>query len=153
MGVLPLHRRFSQELIGQAGGVAQQILHGGGLRHIHQRHLPVALHRHFLAGVFGHEAADRVAEQQQPALHQHHHRHRHQRLGHRVNPKDGVARHRHARRRILLTQALEQGNLAPSGDQRHRAGQALAVDLGLQHIQQALGALRTQANLGRGSQR
>ena len=67
--VLALHRRVAQEFIGQPCGVAQQVLHRGGLRGGDQ----AARGMHLLVRKFRQVLADRVAQQQLPALHQHHH--------------------------------------------------------------------------------
>jgi hypothetical protein len=129
--------------------VPQQILHRGGSVHWLQAELSALLHRHLLRREFRQVFRDRIIQQQPALLHQHHRGHRDNRLGHRVDAEDRIARHRRARGRVLAAQVLEQRHLAAPRHQGHGARQALPVDLDLQDVEQPLGAQGTQADVGR----
>ena len=148
--VLTLHLGDAKKLIGQAGRMAQQVLHRGWPDDTLKLNPALTLYRNFLPCVFGQKLFHRIAQQKFALLHQHHHRDRHHRFGHGVDAKNGVACHHTTGCRVLLAKAFEQGHLAAADYQRDRTRQTPAVNVGLQHRQHVLQAVRTQTDLRRG---
>ena len=122
-----VHRGVAAELIGQAGGVAHQVLHGDRPLRGLGLHGAVAEHCHLRGSEFREVLADWIAQQQAPFLPQHHHRHRHQGLGHRVDAEDRVGLHRRAAVRVAHAKRLVECHLAVPGNQRHGTGNVAAV--------------------------
>ena len=133
-----LHQAVAGVIVGDARGVAQQVLY---------RHLPlerdevelaVVLDADLLVGKFRDEFRDGIAEQEMAVLDQHHDADRDDRLGHREDPEDRVVRHRRAGRRALPAERLEPADLAAPRHQHGRTGQGALVDLALERIRHAL---------------
>ena len=73
--------------------------------------------------------ADRVRQANAALFDEHHRRDGCERLRHRVEAKDGVLRHRSARRGVELSNGLEVRDLSLPDDHRDCAGEALRLDL------------------------
>ena len=130
--------------VAQAGGVAQQVVHGGLARGGGGGARGRVVH--LLRGKGGQVAGHRVRQQQAALFHQHHRHQRGDGLGHRVDAKHRVRRHggrcRFGGGRALVAHGLVQHGLAPVVHQGHGAGQQALVHMGLQHGAQAGEGLR-----------
>ena len=133
-----LHQPVAGVVVGDARGVAQQVLN----RHLplqrHEVELAVVLDADLLVGEFRNEFRDGVAEQEMAVLDQHHDADRDDRLGHREDAEDRVVRHRRARRRALPAERFEPADLAAPRHHHGRARQRPLVDLALERIRHAL---------------
>ena len=131
--------------------MAQQILDGGLFvgRHQFEAHAVVqrvmrsnAHHGAFERGqVLGH----RVGELHLAVFHQHHQSGRDQRLGHGVNAKHRIELHGCIAAVVELAKRLGIDQLAFTRHHRHRTGQALLLNLGLQGLGEFLQALGRHA--------
>jgi len=90
---------------------------------------------------------DRVAEDEPALLDEHHGGDRGERLGHRVQAKDRVLRHRRAGPRIALAEALEVRDLALARDEDDRTRVPTARNLGLQHLGDTRQPLRGESDV------
>ena len=116
-----IHVRGRHKIVGQAAHVGEQVLHGHGT--IDGASLEVGIdprNVHPLLRPLGNPAMDGIAELKDPALVKHHERHGSDRLGHGVDPEDGVFRHGRAGSQIPLPLGLQVGQLAPAPDRRQR---------------------------------
>jgi hypothetical protein len=88
--VVLLHEAIAGVVVGQARGVAQQVLH----RHLalrgHKLELAVVLDADLGLGKLRNELGDGVSEQEVTVLQQHHDANRDDRLGHGEDAEDGV---------------------------------------------------------------
>ena len=90
---------------------------------------------------------DGIAEDDATFLDEHHGGDRHERLGHRVDAEDRVLPERRAASRIARADRVEIGDFSLAGDQRHRAGQLLLLDLAAQRLLDAGQAQGGEADL------
>jgi len=134
LGVHALHHPHAGDLVGDAGGVAQQVLDGDRPHRQRELHRAVALDADLLAGEFGNELGKRIVEQQFAVFHQHHDAERDQRLGHREDAEDAVLGHRRVGGRVLPALRLEPADLATPRHHRHHAGRRALVDLALEGV-------------------
>ena len=74
---------------------------------------------------------DRVVEMAGPLLEQHHQRRRGDRLGHRIDPDQGVAGPREAALDVALPGPAAPGHAAPAGDEGEGAGELAGIDIAL----------------------
>ncbi|MGD0635636.1 MAG: hypothetical protein ABSA13_15410 [Beijerinckiaceae bacterium] len=81
---IEIPHRAAIGLIGQAGGMAQQILDCGLIRRLRQNAIPENLG----VGEGRNEIADGLAEMEPPLRRQHHRGNGHDRLGHGINPEN-----------------------------------------------------------------
>ena len=134
--------------------MAQQVLHGDRTFGRNQRvgHLAVSVglrDAHLQCRKLGQELRYRIRQLETALLHEDHRRDRDQRFGHRIDPEDRILRHRRIGRLVAEAEALEVGDLALARDQHDRAGEPALVDLLLEHLRDALQALRRQPDLFR----
>src|ERR1700722_11455989 len=78
--------------------------------------------RHLRLGEFGNIFFKRIGEKQLAFLDQHHDRNRNDRLRHRIDAEDRIARHCLIALGIKLALYIEPGKLAAAGDKAHGAG-------------------------------
>jgi hypothetical protein len=133
-----LHQAVAGVVVGDARGVAQQVLD----RHLplqgHEVELAVVLDADLLVGKFRDEFRHGIAEQEMAVLDQHHDADRDDRLCHGEDPEDRVVRHRRARRGALFAERLEPADLAAPRHQHGGAGQRALVDLALERVRHPL---------------
>ena len=134
-----LHRRVRRDLVvREAGGVTQEILDGrltlGRYQRVGELRVcgvgPGHAHHQVLHG--REELRDRIGELDLAVLHQDHRGDRRQRLGHRVDPKDGVVRHRRSRGLVARPDTLEVGDLPLARDDDDGARELSLVHLALE---------------------
>ena len=142
-----LHRPGATELIAQARGMAQQILHRGLTLRRHQFHLPVPLHQHFLPGEGGNEFRYRVVQQQPPFLPQHHDGHRDNRLGHGIDAEQAVGLHGVGSGGIAFAECLQIGQPVVANDGNHRPRYLPGCHALVQHAGQAGQPIRAKPDL------
>ena len=135
-----LHQAVAGVVVGDARGVAQQILDRHRPLQRHEVELAVVLDADLLVGKFRNELRDGIVEQEVAVLDQHHDADGDDRLGHREDAEDGVVRHRRGGRRALLAERVEPADLAAARDHHGRAGQGSLVDLALEGVRHALQA-------------
>ena len=130
LGVGVLHRSIERDLaISETGGVPQQILHddfaiGRNRRVGHAREFAVGTRdADLLALERRKEFRHRIGEFDLAVLDQHHGGDRDQRLGHRIDAKDGIQRHRLAFILVLEARGVGIDELALARDQHDRAGE------------------------------
>ena len=113
-----VHRPGAAKLIGKARSVAQQVLDGNGAQGRHPLEHTIALRGDVEGREIGKVFGNGIAEQEPSVFPQHHRRHRGNGLGHGIDAKDRVLRHRRAGGRISLSEALEIPYAAAPGDER-----------------------------------
>ena len=134
-------------LVGEAGGMAQQVLH----RHLARLRLGldrrrVGIARHLHAGESGQELRHGLAEQQAPLLVEHHDRCRGHRLRHRGDGEDGIGPHRLCLGCLAHADGLEVGEAATPGDADDGAGDQAGDDVALERLADAGEAGRIEAD-------
>ena len=133
-----LHQAVAGVVVGDARGVAQQILDRHRPLQRHEVELAVVLDADLLVGKFRNEFRNGIAEQEMAVLDQHHDADRDDRLGHREDAEDRVVRHRCRCRRALPAERLEPADLAAPRHHHGRAGQGSLVDLALEGVRHPL---------------
>ena len=118
-----LHQAVAGMLVGDARGVAQQILDRHRALQRHQFELAVVLDADLLVGKFRNEFGDGIVEQEVTFFQQHHDADGDDRLGHREDAEQRVVRHRRGCRRALPAECIEPADLAAA---RHHHGRARA---------------------------
>ncbi len=126
-GERALRRAVAEIGVGEAGGVAQQVLHrrrrsGGRARAVGVQHVEV--------GEGGDEVGDRLVEPQQTALGQHQGRCRDQHLGHGEDAPHRILAQRIARRDVAEADAAPPQHAVASADQHVGAGDRPGLDVG-----------------------
>ena len=121
------------EAVGKARAVGHQVLD----RDVARRGIGVldwtlCVLQHLHAGELGHPLSDRVVQPELAFLHQHQRRGGGDRLGHRGDAEERVARHWRAAGDVALAQRVELQFLALAPDQRHKAREVARVDHRLQ---------------------
>ena len=113
-----------------------------------------ARHRDLEFGKLGQVDADGIPQAQTPVLDKQHRRHRRERLGHRVEPKDRVLRHRGARLGIELPEGFEVRDGPLARHEGHSARKAAGLDLAGQRLANPREALAREADFfGTGGQK
>ena len=136
--VLLLHQAVAGVVVGDAGGVAQQVLHRHRPRQRDQVELAVVFDTDLLVGELRNELGDGIAKDKMAVLDQHHDADRDDRFGHGEDAEQGVARHRRGLSRALLAERVEPADLAASRHHDRCARQGSLVDLALEGIRHAL---------------
>ena len=121
-----IHGRVSEQAVGQAGGVAHQVLdgHGAFRRRAFGTHLDVF--------ELGQVLRDWRGDVELALFGQDHRGDGGDGLGHGRDAEDGVLLHGRLRGAILEADGVEESDLAVAGDQQHGAGHALGVDVFLE---------------------
>ena len=135
-----LHGAVAGVVVGQAGGVPQQVLDGHLPLDRHEVELAVVLDADLLVGELRNELGDGVVEDEVAVLDQHHDADRDDRLGHREDAEDAVMRHRRAGGRILPADRVEPADLAAPRHHDGGPGEGALVDLALEGIRHPLQA-------------
>src|SRR5215472_9263547 len=141
-----LHHAVAGVVVGDAGGMAQQVLHRHRASYVDELEPAVGLDADLLPGEFRDEFRHGVTEQQMAFLDQRHDRDRDDRLCHREDPEDGVVGHWPSIRRALFADGVEPADLAPARNQYSRARKGPLVDFALEAIGQFLQSGRRQAD-------
>ena len=134
-----LHRLVRGDLaVGEPRGMPQQVLDShvalGGSRGVGgpgEFRIGVG-DAHLESGEFRQVLRHRVGQLQATVLEQQHRRNRDQRLGHRVDPEHGIARHRGPVCRVAHTDRFGIDQSAAPGHQHHGSRDLALVDLGFQ---------------------
>jgi hypothetical protein len=141
-----MHRAVALVLVGDAGGVAQQVLDRHRPAQWDELQLALVDDTDLLVGEFRDELGDGVGEQQVAVLEQHHDAGRDDRFCHREDAEDRIMGHRRRCRRVLPAQRLEPADLATACHQHGDAGDGSLVDLALECVRHRLQADRRQAD-------
>ena len=156
LDVSVLHRSIERDLaIGQTGSVPQQILHndlaiGRNRRVAHAREFAGGTRdTDLLALERRKEFRHRIGELDLAVLDQHHGGDRDERLGHRIDAKDGIQGHRLAFILVLEARGVGIDELALARDQHDRAGEFAIGNAFLERIVDAAELLFGHSDLHR----
>ena len=133
-----LHRGVAGMVVGDARGVAQQVLDRHRPPQRHQIELAIGVDADLLVGKFRNVFGDGFVEQELAVLEQHHDADRNDRLGHREHAEQAVVGHRRGSRRALVAQCVEPADLAAPGHHHGHARDGALVDIALECIRHAL---------------
>ena len=132
-----LHHRIAELAIGDAGGVAQQVLHRDlALDRLEVKPAPAIRAHRFDADSqvlqFRQIGGHRIDQPQPSFFCQHHHRTGDDRLGHRGDAKNRLGRHRLVLFAVGITKRVAVGHFAAPRNQHHRAGNRAACYVGVE---------------------
>ncbi len=148
-GVERVRRRRAAILVGETGGVPQQVLDRGDL--LWRARAPARL-GHLQLGQRRQVLRDRIAEQDPPLLHQHHDGRRGHGLGHGCDREHRIGLERLLGCRIAIADRLQVRELAAARDGDDAARHAGGLDLAAHGLAEATQSHRRQSNgLGLGA--